>query len=95
MQGGTSLLDSGHSRYLTRKTSSGGSPASFNTSTNTWTWTSNYFEEGKLHTTPNDNGVYGYFIADDNIHVVNLDNKNAQGVPVVTVYDTFDAYYAS
>lgn len=49
------------------------------------------FAEGVLHETPNDNGVYGWFVADDNIHVINL----KQGDVTVTVYDTHEEYYNS
>ena len=46
------------------------------------------FAEGYLHDTPNYMGVYGWFIADNDLHVVNLDKKNSNGVPTVTTYET-------
>lgn len=48
-------------------------------------------EEGILHETPNENGVYGWFVADDNVHILTFEN----GKVTVTGYDTLDAYYAS
>ena len=45
--------------------------------------------EGILHDTPNENGVYGWFVADDNVHVLTLRDGNA----TVEVYDTLDEYY--
>ena len=48
-------------------------------------------EEGILHETPNANGVYGWFVADDNVHVLCL----RDGTVSITVYDTLDAYYES
>ena len=47
------------------------------------------FAEGVLHTTPNDTGVYGWFVADDNVHVINLKKDHL----TVTVYDTLTEYY--
>jgi len=45
-------------------------------------------EEGKLHSTPNYMGVYGWFVADNNVHVVKLKNNDV----TVTTYDTIEAY---
>ena len=47
------------------------------------------FAEGILHETPNDTGVFGWFVADDNVQVINLKKDNL----TVTVYDTLTEYY--
>ncbi len=73
---GTQLINSSHAIYFNKKTAQ----SSYNS-----------FAEGVMHDTPNYNGVYGWFVADDNIHVVTF-KKDALNV---TVYDTFAAFYAS
>ncbi len=73
---GTQLINSSHAIYFNKLTDA----SSYNT-----------FAEGVMHDTPNYNGVYGWFVADDNIHVVIL-KKDALDV---IVYDTFAAFYAS
>ena len=73
---GTALINSSHSIYFNKKTKT----SHYNT-----------FTEGVMHDTPNYNGVYGWFVADDNIHVVTF-KKDALNV---TVYDTFADFYAS
>ena len=70
---GTTLLNSGHAVYFTRATQHG---------------TSGGFAEGVLHTTPNYMGVKGWFVADDNLHVLTLKKNNV----TVTTYDNFAAY---
>ncbi len=50
------------------------------------------FEEGKIHSTPNKNGVYGWFVADDGIQILTFNDKNNVSV---TTYATRAAYYNS
>ncbi len=50
------------------------------------------FEEGKIHSTPNANGVYGWFVADDGIQILTFNSQN--NVSVAT-YGTRQAYYDS
>lgn len=56
---------------------------------------SNRFTEGVINSSKNHAGVYGYFIADDDIHIVELDKKNSNGVPNVISYETHAAYLNS
>jgi hypothetical protein len=55
--------------------------------------TYNTFEEGFLHDEPNYMGVYGWFVADNNVTVLDLTHKNAKGLPTVEVYDSPTEYY--
>lgn len=70
---GTVLINSSHAIYFNKETAE----SSYNT-----------FAEGVLHETPNYVGVYGWFVADDNIHVITM-KKDALSV---AVYDTHDEY---
>ncbi len=50
------------------------------------------FEEGKIHSTPNANGVLGWFVSDDGIQIVKFNSKD--NVSVFT-YPTRQDYYNS
>lgn len=85
---GTNLMNSDHSRYMTRLKQSdqlNGLRVSF--------------AEGVIHDTPNEKGVYGYFISDDNIQIVHLANISKLGNAsfdknqIVENYPDFDTYF--
>jgi len=82
---GANLHSSGHSIYMTRKVKGG---SAFTRDATTLQGNGQGFEEGKLHSTPNYMGVYGWFVADNNVHVVKLKNNDV----TVTTYDTIEAY---
>ena len=79
------LHDSTHSRYMTRKVAGG---SVFTRDATTLQGNGRGFEEGILHSTPNYMGVIGWFVADNNVHVVKLKKDNV----TVTTYDTIEAY---
>ena len=50
------------------------------------------FEEGKIHSSPNTNGVYGWFVSDDGIQILTFNGTNNVSV---TTYATRADYYNS